>query len=183
MDILIYGIQDTKFSTHKFLGSIRKSIRTNNLSSHINIISVDIASDFCRNWFKIFKFIWMNEFYILLFYKDRSCIVFYIDPKKLLIEYAAILYVAIWNRERAVTKKKLFNPSRRNFSKQFRISWFDRIYRSVQTKIVKKKWFQSNGKKLSVSGRKGWFFLRRIQRICVLQRVSKLSVDIVRHCR
>lgn len=60
-------------------------------------------------------------FYILSFYEDRSYIAF-IDPKKLPVEYAGILYV-IWNGERAVAKKKLFNPSRRNFSQQFRISW------------------------------------------------------------
>lgn len=42
----------------------------------------------------------------LAFYSSRSFIsIVFIDPKKLSIEYAAILYAAIWNRERAVAEK------------------------------------------------------------------------------
>lgn len=47
----------------------------------------------------------MNEFYTLLFYKDRVHNAF-IDSGKLLMEYAAILYAAMWNQECAVAKRK-----------------------------------------------------------------------------
>lgn len=49
-------------------------------------------------------------------------VLIFIDPKKLLIEHAAILYVAIMKSGTRCRKKKLFNPSRRSFSQQFRIS-------------------------------------------------------------
>jgi len=68
----------------------------------------------------------------------------FIDFEKLSIEYAAILYAAIWNRERAVAKRKAVLILRGSvlpkLLQKSTISYFlvEGIYRSVQTRIAKR---------------------------------------------
>jgi len=77
------------------------------ISSNVNILYLSISHRTvvkidAKMW-QFNKFMWTN-FTFRSFTKIVHTMPF--DPEKLSIEYAAILYAAIWSRERAVAKRK-----------------------------------------------------------------------------